>query len=93
MDRNDMITALKGYVETLFPDQTKSKHYKDLMKGLDDISENAGKLVKSVGGVNSDEEFEEYHQYADDLMDLLIEHIPSLLKEEAFFKEVFYCNN
>ena len=86
----DMITSLKGYIEILFADQESSTDYKDLMDGLDDIADDAGALVKSVGGVNSDEEFEEYHQYADDIMELLVEHMPTLLKNEEFFKNVFY---
>lgn len=91
-DKNDMITALKGYTEILFADQKQSNDcYKELMDGLDNIAEDTGKLVNSVGGVNTDDEFEEYHQYADDIMELLVENVPKLLKKEGFFNEVFYC--
>lgn len=86
----DMITSLESYIEVLFVNQKSSIEYKALMDGLDDIADNAGKIVQSVGGVNTDEEFYEYHQYADDILDLLIEYMPTLLKNEKFFSEVFY---
>lgn len=89
-DKNDIITALREYIRILFKDQENASDYKDLMKGLDRIEKNAGKLVRSVGGVNTEEEFQEYHQYAEELLALLEEHIPVLLKQEEFFKTVFY---
>ena len=90
IEKANMIPALEEYIEILFEDQKSCDDYKDLMDGLDDLAKNARKIEDSVGGVNTDEEFEEYHQYADDILDLLIEHLPALLKKEAFFKEVFY---
>ena len=87
-----MITALKSYTEILFEDQKTSNDYRDLMKELDVISKKAGKLVRSTGGVNTDEEFEEYRQYALDLMEVLQKYMPNLLKREEFFKKVFYPN-
>lgn len=86
----DMVTSLKSYIEILFIDQKSSIEYKALMDGLDDIGDDAGKIVQSVGGVNTDEEFLEYHQYANDILDLLIEYMPTLLKNEEVFAKVFY---
>ena len=42
--------------------------------------------------IDKDEEFQEYHQYALDLMELLQDHMPRLLKNEEFFRNVFYPN-
>lgn len=92
IDGADMIPALQNYIDILFQDQKSSQDYKDLKKGLDDIGEKAGKIVRSTGGVNTDEEFHEYHQYAVDLLELLQEHMPRLLKNEEFFRNVFYPN-
>ncbi len=86
----DMITSLKAYIEVLFSNQKSSYEYKKLMEGLENIEKKAGKIVNSVGGVNTDEEFEEYHQYAEDIMKLLQTYMPKLLKSEAFFADVFY---
>ena len=91
-DGYDMIPALQQYIKTLFQDQKSSQDYKDLMKGLDDIGKKAGRIFRSTGGVNTDEEFQEYRQYALDLMELLQNHMPQLLKNEEFFKNVFYPN-
>ena len=89
----DMITSLKSYIEILFEDQKTSSDYKELMKELDNIAKDAGKIVQSTGGVNSDVEFEDYHQYANDILDVLIEYMPKLLKNEEFFNKVFYPDN
>lgn len=86
----DIITALRGYIQILFADQKSSYEYKELMDGLDNISKGAGKIVQSVGGVNTDEKFEEYHQYSNEILELLKEYIPKLLKNEEFFSKVFY---
>ena len=86
----DMITCLKKYVEILFEDQEETEKYKNLMKGLKKIEKGAGKLVKSTGGVNTDEEFKKYHEYAEELLKLLQDNMPYLLKKEAFFQMVFY---
>lgn len=86
----DIITSLKGYIEILFVDQKDSHEYKDLMKQLDNIAKKAGKIRNSFGGVNTDEEFDEYHQYADDTLNVLMKYMPTLFKNEDFFTEVFY---
>lgn len=91
-DGYDMIPALQQYIKTLFQDQKSSQDYKDLMNGFDDIGKKAGRIYRSTGGVNTDEEFQEYRQYAVDLMELLQNHMPQLLKNEEFFKNVFYPN-
>lgn len=92
IDGCDMIPSLQHYIETLFQDQKSSQDYKDLMNGLEDIGKKAGRIYRSTGGVNTDEEFQEYRQYAVDLMELLQNHMPQLLKNEEFFKNVFYPN-
>lgn len=89
-DGCDMIPALQEYIGVLFADQQSSRDYKELMDGLDDIADRAAPIYRSTGGVNTDEEFQKYHQYAEDLMGLLQKHMPGLLKNEEFFKKVFY---
>ena len=91
-DGMDIITQLKGHISVLFVNQEKTDVYKKLMKELDSIDENASRLARSTGGVNTDEEFAEYHQCAVDVLEALIENIPKLLKQEEFFSKVFYPN-
>jgi len=85
-----MIPTMKTYIETVFPDQKKTDDYKKLIKELDEIEKTAAKLYDSTGGVNTDEEFEVYHQCADDILESLKNHLPQLLKNESFFYDVFY---
>lgn len=89
-DKYDIICQLKDSIEILFVDQKSTPEYTSLMKDLDSIQKKAGKLVRSVGGVNTDEEFEEYHQYANETMEALQKYVPKMLKNEKFFREVFY---
>lgn len=89
-DKNDIICELKNSIEVLFADQKSTQEYTSLMKDLDSIQKKAGKLVRSVGGVNTDQEFNDYHQYADETLEALQKYVPKLLKNEKFFREVFY---
>ena len=49
------------------------------------------KIVRSEGGVNTDEKFVEYNKLCRDLMELMTMYIPEMLKDEPFFNEVFYA--
>ncbi len=86
----DIITSLKSYIEILFSDQESTREYKKLITGLEDIEKKAAKIQKSVGGVNTKEEFLEYQQYTDATLELMSEYIPILLKNEEFFANKFY---
>lgn len=88
----DICFQLEKYLPNLFKTskKTQKQRYDDLMSGIKDIDERASDLYRSTGGVNTDEKFAEYHQCADDLMALLKEKVPYLLKDEPFFKKVFY---
>lgn len=90
-DGNNMISELIEYCEILFSSQKKSCIYKKLIKELKNIEKSASKLLKSEGGI-TDEKFNEYHECAAEVMQTLKDNIPSLLKNEKFFKEVFYSN-
>ena len=91
-DGNNMISELIEYCETLFSSQKKSCIYKKLIKELKSIEKSASKLLKSEGGINTDEKFDEYHECAAEVMETLKDNIPSLLENEKFFKDVFYSN-
>mgnify|MGYP003293790373 CR=1 FL=1 len=91
-DQYDTITQLIKHLEILFEEQKDTSTYKSLMQEIEKIEKEAAKLERSVGGVNTEEEFEIYHQCAVDLLDTLKQYIPKLLKKERFFAEVFYPN-
>lgn len=48
------------------------------------------KIVRSEGGINSDEKFELRQEYVNGLMSLLTMYLPEMLKEEQFFYDIFY---
>ena len=89
-DGVDMISNLKEYIEFVFADQKRSSDYTEMIKELEKIGKTAKRIQQSTGGVNTDEEFAEYHKCAEELLELLIKHIPVLLKKEEFFRKVFY---
>ena len=91
-DNWDICYQLEKYLPKLFKTskKTQKQRYDDLMSGIKDIDERASNLYRSTGGPVEDGEFAQYHQCADDLMTLLKEKVPYLLKDEPFFKKVFY---
>lgn len=89
-DNNDIIHELLEAFETLFVDQKHTHKYRSLTGNLQKIDSRFGKVVNSVGGVNSDEKFILYQEYVDDTLKILTLYLPEMLKDEAFFHEVFY---
>lgn len=64
--------------------------YGDYMQQLKHILDRVKPLVNSEGRVDSQEKYEVYHKCAEDLMDLLTDNVPKLLKNENLFLKVFY---
>lgn len=89
-DKENVISELLKHTEILFSDQKDSYKYIALQNQLLKLDGNLRKLVLSEGGINTEEEFRQYIQYATDLMDILEKNVPNLLKEENFFKQVYY---
>lgn len=86
----DIISELKLHLQVIFADQKNTHKYKGLMRELGYIEEDARKLAATTGGINSDEKFEVFHNQVTSLLALLKEYVPRMLKEEAFFTDVFY---
>lgn len=90
-DKNNSLTKdLKYHLGILFDDQDGSNKYNQLINEIDLIENRAEAVISSSGGILTEEKFNIYHQCAVDLMDLLIERVPTLLKNESFFANVFY---
>ena len=88
----NIIDDLEDIFKVLFKDQKSTNEYKALLRGLNDIRENAADLVHSTGGLNTEEKYTDYQQCAKDLMELMINNVPELLKNEDFFSKVFYAD-
>ena len=88
-----IIDDLEIYTKTLFEkDQTSSPKYKALMKSYTDLRAKAVKLQSTHGGINTQEEFDQYHQIAVDLLTALTDNMPDLFRELDYFKSKFYVN-
>ena len=57
---------------------------------MEEYNSELSKLVRSEGGINTDDEFASRQKYVSKLMELLTMYIPEMLKEEKFFFDVFY---
>ena len=89
-DKYDIIHELLDIFKVLFKEQIHTHKYRSLTSNLEQINSKYSQLVGSEGGINSDEKFELHQGYLEDLMDILTYYIPEMLKDEAFFADVFY---
>ncbi len=86
-----IIPEMIKHCEILFADnQSGERVYEDFIRELKSQFERIKPLVNSKGRIDTQEEFDVYHKCAEDLMDLLINNVPILLKGEDFFLKVFY---
>lgn len=91
VDKNDIIHEWLECIEVVFADQKHTHKYRSLTSGLERYNSKFSKIVRSEGGVNTDEKFAEYNKLCEDLMDFMTMYIPEMLKDEAFFNKVFYA--
>ena len=89
-DNPGIIPDLIKYCAILFQDQSNTTRYQSLMLDLQELSDESEMIYESTGGVNTEEKFEKYNKCATELLDKLSEHVSELLKNEAFFADVFY---
>ena len=89
-DNPGIIPELISCIEVLFEDQKHTFLYSGLIQELQNLQYKSEKLVRSDGGINNDQKFEEYHECAVKLLDVLKTYIPDLLKNEEFFYSKFY---
>ena len=88
-DNPGIIPDLIRYVPILFAEQQESEQYKSMIQDLEQLAERSDKLYNAVGGVR-EEQFFEYHQCANDLLEILATYIPDLLRKEEFFHKTFF---
>ncbi len=89
-DKYDVIHELLDCFEVLFADQSHTLKYQKLTTKLENYNSKFSKLDRSEGGINTDEKFELHQKYVKKLMNVLTHNLPEMLKEEDFFREVFY---
>lgn len=85
-----IILKIKECCKDLFASQVNTRIYSSFVNQLDTLKTESEIYYYSPGGVNTDEKFSNYHKCAEDLLECLAQFVPNLLKNESFFKEVFY---
>lgn len=90
VDKNDIIHEWQKCIEVVFAEQKHTHKYRSLTTELEKYNSRFSKIVRSAGGINSDEKFALHKKYSENLMKLMTMYIPEMLKEEGFFYNVFY---
>lgn len=90
IDQNDIIHEWLDCIEIVFADQKYTHKYRSLTSSLERYNSKFTRIVRSKGGINTDEKFALYNKYCKDLMNMMTMYVPEMLKEEEFFNEVFY---
>ena len=86
----DIIDELLKHFKTLFADQKYTHKYLFLTVAMERYNTKLSKIVRSEGGINTEEKFALRQEYVKGLMNLLTMYLPEMLKEEKFFYDVFY---
>ena len=60
------------------------------MQELDALAGEARSLAATPGGINTDEKFLIFKDQVQELLNLLQDYVPNMLKDEPFFTDVFY---
>lgn len=87
-----IIHELLQHIEILFPKQHADPDYKELVNELKNIDSKLKPLVQQKGGLQKDdkESRDKYRSYATETLSVLEHYLYKLLKNEPFFKKVFY---
>lgn len=92
-DKIDIIDELLVHFKVLFADQKYTHKYLFLTTAMGRYNTKLSKIVRSEGGINTDEKFALRQEYVEGLMKLLTMYLPEMLKEEDFFYNTFYKQN
>lgn len=90
IDKNNMIDEILSLIEILFRDQKHTHKYRSLTTSLERLNRKFSKVVRSKGGVNTEQKFDEHQGYVKKTYKILTLYIPEMLKDEKFFYDVFY---
>lgn len=89
-ENKGIIEELLIYAPKLFVNQVDNKTYYKFINELEDLKNEIEEIYYYPDDLVKEEVYEMYHQYANELMECLIDYIPLIIKKETFFKEAFY---
>lgn len=84
-----IIDDLVELIPDLFPEQQNK--YSTLVGTLNNtIRPEVDNILRSWGGIQTQEQFNDYHKCAEDVLRALMDEIPGLLRNEEFFSKAFF---
>lgn len=89
-DKYGIIEELEKHCAVLFSDIDDTKEYRKLFYELEFHKKKIKKIYASRNDLYNSDTYEEYRKSAEKILDMLERNIPSLLRNEKFFKEAFY---
>lgn len=85
-----IIDELIQYSPILFKHEEDNSTYHSYMIKLDEIQSEVDEIYDNSDDLGKPGVYQEYHEYASELMDCLQDYVPLLIKNEPFFKKAFY---
>ena len=83
---DSLISELIKCLPVLFPNQD----YSELERKLSEANSQICSLHNKSDYLQTETGFLEYHQQAENVLEILHDHLPGLLKQEDYFKKAFY---
>ena len=89
-DKEDIAHELIHHIEILFSDQKYTNKFIHVISKIEAYNDKISALYRKNHNTISEEDFDEYKKYTEGIMEVLHCNLPEMLKDEDFFKEVFY---
>lgn len=88
-----LIEEFEDCFEILFADQKDSRVYGNLKTELEKLKKDIATIYSGESDLSGNpDKYRRYAGYSHDLLSVLIDSVPLLLKKEEFFQKVFYKN-
>ncbi|NMD38649.1 MAG: hypothetical protein GYA87_08235 [Christensenellaceae bacterium] len=89
MDTPGIIVELKEQLQIVFQEQKNSYTFFELDQKLSDLTISIEKNCDILGFIDTAEKCKKNQEHAEQLLQILSKHLPTLLKNESFFKSRF----
>lgn len=83
---NSLISEIIEVFPVLFPEQD----YSELERSLTAANLKVCSILNKPDNLKTDEGFQQYHEAAVEILEILHDYLPKLLRNEVFFNNVFY---
>ena len=83
---NSLISEIIEVFPVLFPEQD----YSELERSLTAANLKVCSILNRPDDLKTDEGFQQYHEAAVEILEILHDYLPKLLRNEVFFNNIFY---